>query len=487
MNEAKSLDVIVALLSVALNVTEQANVHIPGENPMDTHDLADIKHGWGVRKGADHRVAKPMMPEPDDIKPLDMEWFADDPEGATEAYERQWKDQAAYRTDVEGRREGLKEGREETGKNRKRTARARATRRAQIEKIAASPVRPDPERLERAWSVVVPMSGIVEKIAASKEAWASRYLGSVRSEDIPSQTIEKMVLMLAKSDEDLDLLAMAATQLGSETRRKGTLPGHQPTKEEKSEANKMAKARKWLMAVTNTLVMNTLADAYREATALNWENIDTIDTVMATVNGKGEDPLVNRHKADRAPAMLGSKWQRPDGINPDALAMVIAAAITEHHLDPLTELLINEDNLRTDGAFRWAEHAEEVFLACPDGEEKWKIVVRATEGLADPKAARADAARRYTRIVFDWLPSLIVAAVRAFDYENTETVMFVDGQIRSRVRNEIDYYLGGYKTSRNPLRPTLTYATPEEAARAIVENLSVLITGEDLARGITHA
>jgi len=407
------------MLAAALEVTAKAKKQSDGEHSFSEHTVREIAQGKGILKGADQHPALPMTtktaPKESEIVPLDTEWAAVDPEGAEEAYLAQWTNRVSHGVE-NARRAGLADGKQDKSARRMKIARARAARKQQFDEIAASPIKPNPERLGQAWMVVLPMSSIVEKMAAGKARWASRYLGTI-VDDIPQQVIEAMVLILAKSDKDLALLARAACELGDETARTGRIPGEQLSNEERQERRELAKARKWLMGMANNRVMGALVDAYTTTNNLRWDNIDLIATVMASIAGKGDDPMTDRFRADRAPVMLGTRYQRPGGVDANLVSAIIAAAITDRRLDALVELLLDEDKRRTDGAFMWAKHAEQVVLATPGGAHKWELVVSATEHLAEPRAARAAAARNYVRGLFEFLPSVMVAAVEVFDPE----------------------------------------------------------------------
>lgn len=480
------------MLATALEVTQQAKQQQDSdERPFSDHTLRQITQGKGILRSADQHPALPMTvksaPLESQITPLDLGWAAVDPEAAEQAYLSQWTNLASHNIE-RGRRAGLNDGKQDKSARRMAVARARAERKKQFDALAASAVKPDPERLGQAWMVVLPMSGIVEKMAASKARWASRYLGTV-VEDVPQQVIEAMVLILAKSDQDLAFLAKAARELGDESSRTGRIPGEQLSDDERKERRDLAKARKWLMGMANNRVMGALVDAYTSVNNLRWDNIDLIATVMASIAGKGEDPANARFKADRAPSMLGTRYQRPGGVDPELVSAIIAAAITDRRLDALVELLLDEDNRRTDGAFMWTKNAERVFLSTEGGADRWNLVVRATEHLADPRSARAEAARRYVRHLFEFLPAVMVAAVESFDQEVIRRTMRNGAGIVAHMESEFDYYvyLTGCSTERRPVRPTLDYATPTEAAEAILSVLGDALTGNEIAASIAYA
>lgn len=314
-------------------------------------------------------------------------------------------------------------------------ARQRAARKAQFDQLAMSNTHPNKSRLDQAWGVIHPLVKVVEEVAGSKRAWATRFLGSV-SDDIVQMAIEKMVLALANSDRDLLILREAAEQLsGMKTR---TSADRSP--DGKKERRELAKSRKWLMGMVNNRVMGALADVYKEQAGIDLGGTDIIDTVLASIDGVRVDPLIAHHMANQKPTLTGSHLQSPGSLDSTLLAIAISEAITSRHLDALTELIL--DNLRTDGAFKWTELAEAVFLTTA-GYAKWHLVVQATKHLEHPESARAEAARRHVRAEFSWLPDFIIAVQDACALERTETVGFIDGNERASIHRRIEQFVSG--------------------------------------------
>jgi len=460
-------DKAVDRLAAALDAHERAKVARPEENPFHEHDLKAMATA-GLRSSADRHPARNMAPTGD------------------LGYEME-----AARFQVQ------QEAKADRSARRMAVARARAARKLELDEIADSPVRPDAERMQQAWMIVLHLVPTIDRIAHDKRRWASRFLGTTM-DDVPQMAKEKMALILAKSDRDLDLLEQAARDLGEQAERSNGIPRDQLTDDERAERKKAAKARKWLMGVVNNRVMGALVDAYTSERNLRWDNIDLIATVMATISGVGGDPLTSRFKADRAPAFLGTRFQRPGGVDASLLATAINAAITERGLDPLVELMLDE--IRADGSFPWSEHAERVFRAAPgEGEWMWQVVCQSTTGrnrdgkewtTKRARKARGDAARMFVRNEFDWLPGLIVEAIEAFDpHAIGYSIKGVGSrEVRATLASDFElYYLPDAPPERTPLRPVLRYADSAEAARALIEHLAVLVTGEDLVRSLSNA
>lgn len=448
MNENATLTAKVTALVAVLNEREEAKKAKPEDNPYAEHTLKDLSHG--LRKGADNFPARNMAAFAETGAALELE-------GARFAV--------------------AEEGKQDKSAKRRAQARARAQRKVEFDRIAESKVLPSPERMQRAWLVVFWLVPIVSKIAKSKQRWANRLLGS-NADDIPQMALEKMALVLAKQDKfDLDVLRVAAEQLNRSERG---IPGDQAVDEaEPEERKQIRKARKWLMGMANNRVQGALVDSYTSANNLRWDNLDIIATVMASINGVGDDPMLARFKADRAPAFMGTRFQRPGGVDPDALAMAIAGAITEKGLDPLTEFLLDEENRRVDGAVEWSKHAETIFLLTPGGHGQWMwdAVCQSTATHSRQANVRGIAAMNHVRNLYSWLPDLIVSVIDSFD---PHFIGWSTLGHRAVMASDFELFYLPEPGKRTVLEPALRYGSPEEAATALAEYLANLHTWKDM-------
>lgn len=463
---------LVTALTVALRTHERAKtVYDPDENPFAGQDLTGMTKA-GLRKSSDNYPAINMASVRNPMMGLELE---------------------------EARNAAIEEGRADTGAKRHAATRARDQRRAQIDKIADLPVVPSMERMTDAWTVVMPLMPTIQRIAAGKARWASRYLGTT-IEDIPQVVLEKMALWLAKQTEhDLDDLLIAATQIGDRERVTGKIGGEQMTedltKEERKERKNIKRMRKLLMQVVNNRTQAVLIDTYRNEQNLRWDTLDVIETVMAAINGIGEDPMMSSFKASKAPAFLGTRFQAPDGIDAGLLAAGIAGAITDRGLDPMVEFLLDEDHRRTDGAVHWSQYAEDIFKLTPNGEGDWMwdAVMDATtvrrDGTVWPmdraRKARGDAARAHVRNLFGFLPGVITALVDSFDFAAIGYSTNANRQILQSYFRE--HYAPAEPEVRQMLVPVLRFGSVEEAGQALLEHLSLLITGEDVVRAVVSS
>lgn len=455
----KTLDEIQTRLAVVIDTSRRAKPYDNDTNPMGNKTLADLVQGSGILKHAD------LLP--------------------TQGKKDGWMGPESLNQVVI---DGLVQRKNGQVDKRKVQGRARALRKQQIDAIADKPMTPDPDRLVKAWAVMRPLVPIITRIANSKASWARRYLGEVQ-DDVTQAAMTRMVMVLAKGEQDLDVLAQAALELAGEAERTGSVPGDQvEDKDARRERKAIIKARKWLMGLVNNRVMGALTDLYTERHNLRWENLDIIETVMASINGAGEDPAFAHHDASKPPCFIASRMQTPGSIHPDVLRMAIAAAITERGLDRLCELLLDEDNLNVDGAFRWTANAERVFMATKDGEHKWAAVCAATEhfqtteamaadGRSGPAHARARAARMYVRNEFSFLPWLVRTVIDACD---AERVAWRDGRaIMASAFDPDGFAEDGSRLRTGQLIPMVQFASPSEAARVLAESLATVLAEYD--------
>ena len=461
-----NLTTLHTLLAAALTEHQAASPRIAEDNPANGFTETELWHGKGIFTSADQYPALDMAAK------LNGTQIAVDIE--------------------QNRRAGLEAGKADTSAKRHVESRARAARKAQIDALAASPVVPASDRLAAAWLVVLPMSEIVTKIAQSKKAWASRFLGS-NVDDVAQIALEQMVLVLAKGDDDLAVLKISADELGGIIARTGQVPTDQVIdKDAKRERKAVAKGRKWLMGMANNRVMGALSDTYTAQLNERCESIDLVATVMHNINGAGEDPTTTHFKASKAPSMMGTRFQRPGSFDGNWLATAISAAITDRGLDQLTEIMLDDERRQTNGAFQWSENAEAVFLSTPGGNGawQWSLVCTATAQLNRAANRRGEAAAAHARNLFAWLPSFIMAVIDAFDqYEDTLVENYIGGEPLARMTSVFEQFLTkpAERAPRLGLRPALNYATAEDAAAALTEHLAMLVDGVDFASSVAHA
>lgn len=428
----KTIEDIAQRIAVVISTDRKAKPYVAEDNPMGARTLNDLVAGAGILKHAD------LLP----TKNKDG-----------------WMGAENLNAQVI---EGLDARKASRVRQRQVRSRAQAERLAQINAVVEAPEQPDPARMAQAWAILRPLVPVITRIAKGKAAWAKRYLGAVQ-DDVTQAAMTRFALMLAKGDLDLDLHLTAAGQLAGEVAR---IPGDQKIDPAMSKQRKReAKARKVLMSLCNHMVMCSLVDMYRDQKNLRWENLDVIETIMASVNGKGDDPAFANFVASKPPVMQGSRMQTPGAIHPDVLRIAISAAITERGLDRLVELMLA--NLNTDGSFRWTANAEQVFLATKHGEAAWQAVVQATSSHDDPRHSQAQAARLYVRKQFTFMPWLIGAVI---DMCTPQRVAWKQEGHRAIIATAFE------ARDRAGLVPTCTFESVREASLALSMSLACALS-----------
>lgn len=451
---ATDIHAILAVLQDREAAKSQIN---PDDNPFVHHDLKQLSHG--LLKGADNIPAVNMAAK----APTELSYALE-----------------------EGRFTVAQEGKADKSARRMAEARRRAERKVAYDRIVKSKKVPSQARMTEAWLVVVNLVTIIDKITRNKQRWATRYLGS-NADDIPSMAREQIALVVAKQSQwPMPLLGEAAEQLG---RIESGIPGAQVwNDDDPKHIKEVKKARKWLMGMVYNRIMGALVDSYTDAHNLRWENLDLLTTVMASIGGVADDPLGAYFKVEQSPLLMGAKFQRPGGINPDLLATAVSAAITEQGLDGLAEFLLDDDHRRTDGAVMWSKHAEAIFKLTPGGygDWMWDQVIASTQHLARAENVRGEAAMNHCRNLFRSLPWLIVAVVRAFD-PYTLGYNHANGR-RAVLASEFElFYAPEDSPKREMLAPVLRYADTDEAVQALLEHLGQLVTGNDLLASAVNA
>lgn len=444
---------VLAAISAGLRTRLAPAQYDPEANPYAGADLTDLTSGLGLRIDEKRPASNIAQRHDATAMAVDME-------------------EAAFT--------GFRQGSIDRSKARAAAAANRRARAAQFAAVAATPLRPEPEALTTAWQVVVVMEPLLRRMARAKQPYAERLVGVGLADDVTGMVFESMALALSKAitteQQDPGVLVQAALQLAGWVERNNRLPGDQePDKEAKAEAKAHARARKWLMGMANNRVMDTITDLFRAEQNLRWDSLDIIDTVMATINGPGDDPMHASSKVNLPPTMLGTRFPRPGGTDSALIATSINAALTEHGLDPLVEILLS--SLRTDGKVPWTSLAEQIFLATPGGHGQWlwSQVVLATQPLGDAaRAERGVKARLHVRNLFGWLPDFLVALIQAHEIQVVGWHTTEFGTLPRMVSGFDAHYDDGdtgMGAPRHPLVPALSFDTIDAATRALSEHL----------------
>jgi len=279
-------------------------------------------------------------------------------------------------------------------KRRKQIARARARRAKQDAERERKAL--DPMRLGTAWAIVEHVVPPITKITLALYNRFRRVMGDTDLDDVSQTVATRLAEYLARTDADVAVLAEAALWL-----RKAPQP---------YEAADGPEGARMLLGSIHTVAHRTIVDTYRSKCCTVWtrdpvtgeevrqdvtlQSFDLLTTMAANV-GRDVDSMIAGSKANRNPYYASKP---PTGDLARAFARVtLDAWIDGKELSWLADLMLSDDHTRTDGSFRWTEHAGLIFdgFDLPVGD--------LSDGL------RAFYAKRATRLAFKELPDMIVA------------------------------------------------------------------------------
>ena len=228
-----------------------------------------------------------------------------------------------------------------------------------------------------------------------------RVMGDVSVGDLANDTVLAIAESLARSEADLVEIAQAALWLSA-----------QPKPIDTAQDDAPARAR-MLMGTIIRKAGHSIVDTYRKSTCTMWvqtvgdegqtewvqkdvtlESLDYLLT-MERATSSDVDTLLSAHKAGGKPKHESSAPNRAAARS--FARMVVDYAITARGLDWLTDLML--EGMRTDGAFTWSKHADEVWagLGMPEVDDMKPEV----------KVAYA---KRAARMAFEFLPDVIATA-----------------------------------------------------------------------------
>jgi uncharacterized membrane protein len=345
----------------------------------------------------------------DAIATLELEADANDPvlfEGESEplAHVSLEQIEAGFGLDAQDRKGFTKREREARktymDKMRKRRARA-AAKRTKADKVRD--VAPLDQARVRAFLTIIGCNllDVVTDTVIARYNRFRRVMGDVSVGDLANDTILALAESLARRDTDVIEVAEAALWLSV-----------QPKPIDTAQDDAPARARMLMGAIVRT-AGQAIVNTYRKSTCtmyvqtvgdegkVEWikkdvtlESLDYL-TTMERATSTDVDALLSKHKADSTPKHQSSAPNRKEARV--FARMVVDYAITARGLDWLTDLIL--DSLRTDGAFTWTKHTDEVWAGLgmpeiPNMKPDMKVTY----------------AKRATRMAFAFLPEVIATA-----------------------------------------------------------------------------
>lgn len=340
---------------------------------------------------------------------LDMEQDANDPiitdtDEQPLAHVSLEQIQAGYGLDMQDRRKMTDAEREARtrymDKMRKRQRRAIAKRQKMDVIRDAKPL--DQVRVRVMLTIIG--TNLVDVITHTVTARYNRFrrvMGDVSVGDLANDTVLAISESLARTDHDAVEIAQAALWLSK-----------QPFPIDTAQDDAPARAR-LLMSTIIRKAGHAIVDTYRKSTCTAW--VETIGnqgqtewvqkdvtmtsfeylSTMIGATSSDVDTLLTKHKAGGKP-----KYESTPPTNKHARAfarMVIDMAISARGLDWLTELML--DSLRTDGAFAWTKHTDEVWagLGMPEVTDM-------------SEATKIAYTRKAVQMAYAFLPEVITTA-----------------------------------------------------------------------------
>jgi hypothetical protein len=261
------------------------------------------------------------------------------------------------------------------------------------------------------WYVIASFIHLIEQAITAQSHRAGRYVSTWDADlyDLTTERLHHELLRQRTKEREegkcwgSEVIVEAATWLG----KQGNLPGNVYAEQVGSEV--VAECAMWLLSVTYNAVLDAIRTWLRRYSTADGDQLVRFEAVEASGTFYGADEFLSHHKVDDL-TMHGHRYPRPGAVNKEYLATAISAWITERKLDPVTEVLLNDEWLNTDGTFRWTEHADKVWAACG-------LPMAAFELLPNDKA-KADAARKAARNRYADLPEAIGRMMHALgEYE----------------------------------------------------------------------
>jgi hypothetical protein len=298
----------------------------------------------------------------------------------------------------------------------------RQRQRRQMEKRAriavereAKPI--DKVRLGACFALLGNLTGVIANLTMQRYNRFRRVLGDIMVDDLAQDSIIRIAEALARTNDDIVMLAEATLWLKDAPQPYVSADGPQGS------------AR--LLGTIVRVIGRVIVDNYRANTTVAWvesiddngkriwvqkdttlESFELLETVAHNTRTDVDD-MLSHTKADNKPKHKGSA----PGMREKRLfaRMVIDTAITARGLDWLANMMLDDERRRTDGSFKWTENADTIWAG-------FQFPAMNT----DEPRLKAHYARRAVTIAFAFLPELIITT---YDLINTPEFMWHVGSV----------------------------------------------------------
>lgn len=297
-----------------------------------------------------------------------------------------------------------------TARRRMSAYRKRTRKDAENVERAKQPL--DPVRMRFSLQAVALIMDLVEKVVTARYNKVRRVLGDVYVGDIASETVIGLAEGMARSDHRVESLIIAADWLSKQ-------PGIPEVPVEAPVGAKFIMSvlmRQATVQIANNYRQNVVRvesmELRQDPTTGEWKemlvvkdvtlaSLEYLDTILSSQYMGGIDTLIANSKADGGLSMVGTKFQIPGEPNRLFARQIIDSAITARGLDWLTDMLLDDENVRSDGTFKWAENADTII------ETMLKVDPRQ---VSDDARVRRDLAQRITKRAYQYLLDVVYAA-----------------------------------------------------------------------------
>lgn len=280
-----------------------------------------------------------------------------------------------------------------------------------------------------AWHLIGAFLPLIQQAITAQTKRAGRYI-STWDADIESLVTDRLhhEILRQRLKERSNEKCWGSENLGRAAfylSKQGNLPERIHANDVGDET--VAECAAWLLSVTYNVTLDAIRTWLRryakgpDGAHGRPQDLIRFEAVEASGTLWGADEFLSHHKVDDL-SLTGHTFPAPGRVNREYLAVAIGAWITARRLDPLTEALINDEWVNTDGTFRWTEHADKVWAACG-------LPMAAYEALPNTKA-RAEAAKKAARNRYADLPSAIAEMASALAEQEVDLGERVSGGVR---------------------------------------------------------
>jgi hypothetical protein len=295
-----------------------------------------------------------------------------------------WRDMTAEERDAKRRADAA------------RRARAYRARRWRAQQDAPEIVPPTAPRIREGFLVTSIILDKIKYLTGQRYRRFARVAGDVDRDEVLSRVVLKVSAGFAEGPWLLEELVQAAEWIAVQ-------PGIPQVEQSASDAPHLART---VLAYATTTVSNTVTDAFRER-ADDPVSLERLESVATTSNNAVEDMV---YRGVARIAMTGSRMSAPGGFDRAFFRVVVDAAVTASGGDDVAEILLDDDNILSNGEPKWGRIADRLIAALA-GPSVPPLV---------PEDRKVAFAKLLVRAAFDFLPRAVIVAAAEAGAERAE-------------------------------------------------------------------